>query len=236
MRTSSPRRWIWMRIPSSFHSTEAQLEARHRVGRRSRRSRRASAGPAGRARSRPRAGRPRPPVSAMLGGAREVAGQHERAPRERRPARSAAFAIASTISPASAPCRSSPVNSRLTKSASSAVARDRSSSEQLPAPCRRAASRRAPGSPRSRASRSPTPSEGSSAGAHLDAVDRRVADADAALPRNAREEAGHDRHLVRRRAPAAAPRAARPSASASSSRRRAREAATTSASRVTAKR
>ena len=168
---------------------------------RSRRSRRASAGSAGRARSRP-SRRPSSPLAERdLRRAREVAREHERAPRERRPGTPAAFATASTISPASAPCRSSPVKSRRRKSASSSVARPSSSASSCLRRGRRAAARSRAWISRDRARRaSPTVERRLGRRRALDAVHRRVADADAALPRHAGEEAGDDRHLVRARA------------------------------------
>ena len=83
--------------------------------------------------------------------------------RIRSPGTSAALAIASTSRPVSAPCRNSPVKSRLTKAVSSVVVRDsRPTSNSLrradePLPVVRWISEIA-------ASSSPTVSDGSSAG------------------------------------------------------------------------
>ena len=81
MRTSSPRRWIWMRMPSSFHSTDARSKPATASATLSRR------------RGEHRQDRPEQleadcaeTLLALrqrdLGRAREVAGEHQRTPRE----------------------------------------------------------------------------------------------------------------------------------------------------------
>ena len=128
-------------MPSSFHSTDARSEASDRVGHARRRSRRASAGPDGRARGRPRRvlrcrARSRSPPS------RGRSPDSMRARRTRSAGTAAAFAIASAISPADAPCRSSPVKSLRMKPDSASVARPNSVGEKLAAPGGGSAARR----------------------------------------------------------------------------------------------
>ena len=83
MRTSSPRRWIWMRMPSSFHSTDARSKpataSADALGRRGEhREDRAEELEADVAQALLALGH------RDLGGAREVAGEHQRAARELR--------------------------------------------------------------------------------------------------------------------------------------------------------
>ena len=126
-----------------------------------------------------------------LGGARQVAGEHHGATCELE-GTPAAFATASTISPASAPC-SPPVKSRLTNSASSSVARPSTSARicfrAAPAASRRRRDRR------DRLVELPDRQGRLRRGLLLEPVDGGVADADSALPRYAREKADRDRNL-----------------------------------------
>ena len=219
MRTSSPRRWIWIRIPSSFHSTEERSKpdiASATLG----------AGRGEHRQDRPedlepdaRGARPRPRSSRSAPSASDRPTASAPAARARR-GTPAALATASAISPASAPCRSSPVSSRRRNVGLRPRWRGRAG--------RRAARRaRPPIRARWRLDLVDRPVDvvdrerAARRGLGLDAVDRRVADADAALTRHAGQEADADRDLVRRRAAAAARRGSRPCASASSSRRRA---------------
>jgi hypothetical protein len=112
-------------MPSSFHSTDersklatasdtlAALEA--------------SIGKMGRNSSNPTSRRPASPSDIAVSAVRERSPESMSARRASTPETRAALAIASTISPASAPCRSPPVKRRLTKSASPSVARPSSS-------------------------------------------------------------------------------------------------------------
>ena len=121
MRTSSPRRWIWMRIPSSFHSTDERSKPSTASATLS--AVEASIGRIGRKISRPTSRRPSSPLVSAISAVRVRSPDSISARRASRPGTPAAFATASTISPASAPCLSSPVKRRLTKSASGSVAR-----------------------------------------------------------------------------------------------------------------
>ena len=121
IRTESSRRWTWMRIPSSFHSTEhrpmsATAEAASSAVE-------ASMGRSGRKIVRPTASSPgRPSTRAMPA----VSVRSPISMRARRTAAGdtlAARATASTTTPSLAPWRNSPTSSRRTKSASAAVAR-----------------------------------------------------------------------------------------------------------------
>ena len=110
-----------MRMPSSFHSTEASSKAATASATLS--AVEASIGKTGWKSSKPIARRPSSPWAIATSAVRGRSPESMNARRARSPGTSAAFAIASTMSPASAPCRSPPVRSRCTKSASSAVAR-----------------------------------------------------------------------------------------------------------------
>ena len=125
MRTSSPRRWTWIRIPSSFHSTEARSKLSTASAGLA--AVEASIGKIGRNSSKPTSRSPSSPSVIAISAVRERSPESIRARRAITPDTPAAFAIASIISPASAPCLSPPVKSRLTKSASSSVARPSSS-------------------------------------------------------------------------------------------------------------
>ena len=110
----------------------------------------------------------------------------------RRSGCSAAVATASVITPASAPCRSSPVSSRRTKSTSGSVAREKRSVSSA----WRAACDPAPAVPASSVrirSTSRISTEGSAAGSTSCPVGGPPAHPDAALARGAGEEP--DRHL-----------------------------------------
>ena len=149
IRTSSPRRWAWMRTPSSFHSTEqrpmsataeaASSAVEASMGLIGRRVRKPTASSPGRPRERATAAvSPRSPTS-IRARRTEAAGTR------------AARATASTTTPSLAPWRSSPTSSRLTKSASAAVVRARK-------PPRRSRRRRVDPSPDAPATASSTPS------------------------------------------------------------------------------
>ena len=195
MRTSRSRRWIWIRIPSSFHSTEDSSKpdiasATLGAGRGEHREDRPEDLEPDRAQSppRPRSSRSRPSASdrptASAPGARSRRGTP------------AALATASAITPASAPCRSSPVNSRRRNAASASVARPSRSASRSPARPRRSG----PGGVLDLVDR-PIDVDHGQRGARpragLDRVDRRVAHPDAALTGNARQEPDADRDLIR---------------------------------------
>ena len=194
MRTSSPRRWIWIRIPSSFHSTDER--AKLAIPSPTPPAVEASIGRIGLKSSKPTARSPSSPSVSAVSAVRVRSPESMNARRASSAGTPAAFATASTISPASAPCRSSPVKSRLTKSASSSVARARRFAEDPPSGRGRAApSRRL--HLRDRAI-DLVDREGRLQGGRLfEAVDRRVADPDPPLPGHAGEEADRDRNLVR---------------------------------------
>ncbi len=136
MRTSSPRRWIWIRIPSSFHSTEERSKLETASATLS--AVEASIGKIGRKSSKPTSRRPSAPSRIARSAVRVRSPESISARRASAAGTPAALATASTITPASAPCRSSPVNSRLTKPASGSVARSsspaRSSVRRAPEP------------------------------------------------------------------------------------------------------
>jgi hypothetical protein len=125
MRTSSPRRWIWIRIPSTFHSTDDLWKLATASG--TLVAVEASIGRIGRKSSSCTARRPSSPSVIAISAVRVRSPESIKARRASCPDTPAAFAIASIIRPASAPCLSSPVKSRLTKSVSCSVARPRSS-------------------------------------------------------------------------------------------------------------
>ena len=125
MRISSPRRWIWIRIPSSFHSTDDRSKLSTASATLS--AVEASIGRTGRKISSPSARSPSSPWVSATSAVSVRSPDSISARRASSRETPAAFAIASTINPASAPCRSSPVNSLLTKSASCSVALPRSS-------------------------------------------------------------------------------------------------------------
>ena len=221
-----------MRIPSSFHSTEARSKLATASATLS--AVEASIGRIGRKSSKPTSRSPSSPSVIAISAVRVRSPESISARRASSPETPAALTIASTISPASAPCRSSPVKSRLTKSASGCVARPSSS----PRICLRLAADPLPFAAWISAtarSRSATVREGSAAGGGLDAVDRRVADADPPLAGNAGEKRRRRSAPRPARACAGARRGSRPCSSASSCPRPF-EAATRSASRVIARR
>jgi hypothetical protein len=114
-----------MRIPSSFHSTDASSKlatASHVLS-----ADEASIGRIGRKISKPTLPSPSSPSVIAISAVRVRSPESISARRAISPETPAALAIASAISPASAPCRNSPVKSRLTKSASCSVARPSSS-------------------------------------------------------------------------------------------------------------
>jgi hypothetical protein len=125
MRTSSPRRWIWIRIPSSFHSTDDLAKLVTASGTLAAVD--ASIGRIGRKSSSRTAFRPSSPSVIATSAVRVRSPESISARRASCPETPAAFATASIISPASAPCLNSPVKRRLTKPASASVARPRSS-------------------------------------------------------------------------------------------------------------
>ena len=222
-----------MRIPSSFHSTDARSKPDSASATLARRRRRASAGSAGRPRGRPRAARPRRSRQRDLGRPRQVAGEHQRAPRDRARARRPPWRPRRPSARPSAPCRSSPVSSRRRNVGLRLGGARRAASDEQPLARRR---RPAPGrSPRSRAiarSTSSTVQRRLGRRLGLDAVDGRVADADAALAGNAGQESdadrrprpassrlqqlGEDRDLARARARRPRPRAEAATTSAKS--------------------
>ena len=119
-RTSSPGRCTWMRAPSSFHSTDASPVFGERFAdrRRARREHRLHRPQHLEADGRERVGAARRARRRAV--VAEIAAEHRGAAHRRRPERRRPRAIASAMSPASAPWRSSPVSSRTTKSASAA--------------------------------------------------------------------------------------------------------------------
>ncbi len=122
-RTSSSRRWAWMRAPSSFHSTDASpvsSSASATVG-----ADAASIGCTGRPTVRPKPPRSMPPRAARATTGSDPASIAAR--RTSAAGRPAAAATASPTSDSSAPWRSSPVSNRRSRSASIAVARPSSS-------------------------------------------------------------------------------------------------------------
>ena len=122
IETSPPRAWICTRMPSSFHSAAAVPRRSMAVAASAALPRRASARAAG----RPRSGSPRAPARRPQRGGADDRRDRPRSISERRTAAagtSAAFAIASTSTPASAPCRSSPAISARRNACSCAVAR-----------------------------------------------------------------------------------------------------------------
>ena len=126
MRTSSPRRWIWIRIPSSLNSTDASSipsRASATVAPVD-----ASMGRMGRKISKPTALSPSsPPVMAI----RAISVRSPESMSARRaiaPGTAAALATASAMTPARAPCRRPPVSRPTRKVASGSVARPSSAS------------------------------------------------------------------------------------------------------------
>ena len=138
IRTSSPRLWIWRRMPSSFHSTEAS--PRPPMAAATSGAVEASIGWTGRSTSSPTASRPaRPSVRAMAAvWPRSPASMQAR--RTTAAGTSAALATASAMTPSSAPCRNPPVSRSAMKSISAGVAR--ASSESMS--CARAPTEPAP--------------------------------------------------------------------------------------------
>ena len=183
-----------MRIPSSFHSTDER--SKPSTASPALAAVEASIGKIGRKISRPTSRRPSSPLVSASSAVWVRSPESMSARRASGPGTPAAFATASIISPASAPCLSSPVKSRLMKSASGSVARPSRLGEISLAPGCRARSR-VPWTAAIARSRSAIVERRLVPRAALDPVDRRVADAHAALPRNAGEEADGRRHLVR---------------------------------------
>ena len=148
MRTSSPRRCIWIRIPSSFHSTEAR--SKPATASATLAAVEASIGRTGRKSSKPTSRSPSSPSPSAISAVRGRSPDSISARRVTSPETPAARATASTISPASAPCLSSPVKRRRTKSASALRSRGRAA--RRGSPCARPPTRRrsSPG-PRDRA-------------------------------------------------------------------------------------
>ena len=151
-----------MRMPSSFHSTDARSKLETASATLS--AVEASIGKIGRKSSKPTSRSPSSPPLMAISAVRVRSPESISARRASSAGTPAALATASTITAASAPCRSSPVNRRLTKPASGSVARSSSPASSF--------LRRAP-DPRPVAawiceiavSRSATVSVGSSAGA-----------------------------------------------------------------------
>ena len=82
MRTSSPRRWIWIRIPSSFHSTDER--SKPSTASPTLAAVEASIGKIGRKSSNPTSRSPSSPrVSASSAVCREITRQHQRPARQR---------------------------------------------------------------------------------------------------------------------------------------------------------
>ena len=135
--------------------------------------------------------------------------------------------------PPSAPCRSSPVSSRLRKSRLASVARPSSVAEQL-AGARRPIRARRRLDLGDRAIDVVDRERRLARRRRLDAVDGGVADADAPLPRHAGEEPDARSAPRRARAAATAPRGSRPSRERELVAATSLEAATTSASSVMA--
>src|SRR5919198_419775 len=121
MRTSSARRCIWMRIPSSFHSTDARSKPVKASATLS--AVEASIGRIGRKISKPTSRSPASPSASASSAVRGRSPDNISARRVISVDTPAALAIASVMSPTRAPCLSSPVNNRRRKSASCAVAR-----------------------------------------------------------------------------------------------------------------
>ena len=206
-RTSPSRRWAWIRAPSSFHSTDAAPVAasaaatsaagdgEHRLHRPPRHAAptapSASAPPVERQRRRSPPGRP----TSCAPAAPQATGTP------------AAAATASTITPSSAPWRSSPPRTPHSSCCSLSVARPNSRPQQLPG-ARRPTRRPVVAASRSSArSTSRTSSDGVDAGSTCDVGERRPPDADATLARRAGEErrrptadlVGRQRAAARRR-------------------------------------
>jgi hypothetical protein len=120
-----------MRIPSSFHSTDARSKLATASPTLS--AVEASIGSTGWNSSKPTPRSPSSPCVSASSAVRVRSPDSISARRASSAGTPAAFATASIISPASAPCLNSPVNSRRMKSASSAVARPNRS----PNSCRR---------------------------------------------------------------------------------------------------
>jgi hypothetical protein len=114
-------RCIWTRMPSSFHSTDAHSNPENASVRVAPVD--ASIGRIGRKSSKPTSLSPSSPVLIAISAIRGRSPESISARRASSPATPAACATASAISPARAPCRSSPVNSRLRRFPSSSVAR-----------------------------------------------------------------------------------------------------------------
>ena len=182
-----------MRIPSSLYSTDARSNpdiASSTVAPVA-----ASIGKIGRKISNPT---PRRPASPSMSASSAIRGKSPDSISARRaiaPGTPAALATASAISPASAPWRSSPVNSRRRKLASGSVARSSSSdSSRL-----RAARRTAPSRRLHRVDRVVDVGHGQRRFRRrlgLDPIRGRIADPDPALPRDARQERHADPDLV----------------------------------------
>ena len=196
-RTSSPRRWTWMRTPSSFHSTAAGPSLR-RAPRRRRRPGEASIGCSGRPTSSRNAAQrlPRRSASATRRDRAEVAAQHQRpahvglrgtpaarGDRVGHHARQRALAqLAEQQARAGSAARRSVA--RANSSASAARRAGLRARRRASAPMRVERARR----PRRRSS------VGSAAGARQ-VAQRRPADADLALAQLARQVGDADRHL-----------------------------------------
>ena len=123
IRTSWPRRWTWMRIPSSFHSTEQRPRSATTEAASS--AVEASMGRIGRKTWKPTASSPGPPSVRAMPAVSPRSPTSIRARRTEADETPAARATASTTTPSLAPWRSSPTSSRLTKSASPTEARAR---------------------------------------------------------------------------------------------------------------
>ena len=154
----------------------------------------ASIGRIGRKISKPTARRPASPLVMAIRAISVRSPESMSARRAISPRTPAALATASAMSPARAPWRRPPVSSPTRNAASGSVARPISSSQQLPAPARRAA----PGLGLDLGDRAVDVGDGQrglGGGARVDAPDGRIADADAALSRHAGEKADADRNL-----------------------------------------
>ena len=123
--TSVPARWTWTRAPSSFHSTAASptrsMAASTLV------AVEASIGCRGRPTSRWNSRSPGTPEARATSATGPRAPRSIRARRTSAPGTPAALAMASTITPSSAPWRSSPESSPIRNRCSAAVARPNSS-------------------------------------------------------------------------------------------------------------
>ncbi len=195
MRTCPSRRWAWIRAPSSFHSTDAGPVASSAAATSAAGD--ASIGCTARPGTIPTApSASTPPVSAAVAVTpRSPANMWAR--RTAAIGTSAALATASTITPSSAPCRSSPLNTFHSRRCSGSVALAKTSVSSA----RRAALTPAPDIA---ASWSSGPVDLGDLQRRLrrrvdlHVAQRRPADADASLPRRPGEHADGDGDLVGR--------------------------------------